>query len=344
MTPKSSRKAPGGHPGDPRSRPARAPPAPRISPKAPLSLPAISPAARTSVSPACPLVLGPPASKPTSRKSHGPESRHRRSAQCGQVDPVQRPNPDGGGPGRQLSVLHHRAERRRSGGARAAAGRAGRRSPGRRRSSPPGSPSSTSPAWCAARPRARGSATSSWPTSATATPSPWWRAASSTTEIAHVEGRIDPLADLDIIDTELMIADLDSLEKRVPALEKRAKGGNKEALARPAAGPGWPSEAPKRWAAGQRSVRVAEEDTEGLAHAPAAHHQTRPLRPPTSMRPRPEPATNTPPWWPSGRCAMAPQDGGDLGPDRERDRGCWILTSGPSSWRPWAWRNRASTA
>ncbi len=50
-------------------------------------------------------------------------------------------------------------------------------------------------------------------------------------EVTHVEGRIDPLADLDIIETELMLADLDSLERRLPALEKRAKGGDKEALA-----------------------------------------------------------------------------------------------------------------
>ena len=48
------------------------------------------------------------------------------------------------------------------------------------------------------------------------------------TDITHVEGRIDPIDDLDIIETELMIADLESLEKRVPALEKRAKGGDKE--------------------------------------------------------------------------------------------------------------------
>ena len=48
------------------------------------------------------------------------------------------------------------------------------------------------------------------------------------TDITHVEGRIDPLDDLDIIDTELMIADLESLEKRVNGLEKRAKGGDKE--------------------------------------------------------------------------------------------------------------------
>ena len=42
-------------------------------------------------------------------------------------------------------------------------------------------------------------------------------------DITHVEGRVDPIADLDIIETELMLADLESLEKRVPNLEKRAR-------------------------------------------------------------------------------------------------------------------------
>ena len=42
-------------------------------------------------------------------------------------------------------------------------------------------------------------------------------------DITHVEGRIDPISDLDIIETELMLADLESLEKRVPNLEKRAR-------------------------------------------------------------------------------------------------------------------------
>ncbi len=42
-------------------------------------------------------------------------------------------------------------------------------------------------------------------------------------DITHVEGRIDPIADLEIIETELMLADLESLEKRVPNLEKRAR-------------------------------------------------------------------------------------------------------------------------
>ena len=49
-------------------------------------------------------------------------------------------------------------------------------------------------------------------------------------DVTHVEGRVDPLSDLDIIETELMLADLESLEKRVTALEKKAKtGGDKEA-------------------------------------------------------------------------------------------------------------------
>ena len=47
-------------------------------------------------------------------------------------------------------------------------------------------------------------------------------------DVTHVEGRIDPLADLEIIETELMLADLESLEKRISNLEKRAKGGDKD--------------------------------------------------------------------------------------------------------------------
>jgi ribosome-binding ATPase len=50
-------------------------------------------------------------------------------------------------------------------------------------------------------------------------------------DITHVEGRVDPLSDLEIIETELMLADLESLEKRVVNLEKRAKTGDKESAA-----------------------------------------------------------------------------------------------------------------
>ena len=48
-------------------------------------------------------------------------------------------------------------------------------------------------------------------------------------EVTHVSDRIDPIADIDTIETELMLADLDSLERRLDALEKKAKGGDTEA-------------------------------------------------------------------------------------------------------------------
>jgi GTP-binding protein YchF len=48
-------------------------------------------------------------------------------------------------------------------------------------------------------------------------------------DITHVEGKVDPINDIETIETELMLADLDSLEKRVAPLEKRAKSGDKEA-------------------------------------------------------------------------------------------------------------------
>jgi hypothetical protein len=48
-------------------------------------------------------------------------------------------------------------------------------------------------------------------------------------DVTHVGGAIDPVRDAEIIETELMLADLDSLEKRLPNLQKRAKGGDKEA-------------------------------------------------------------------------------------------------------------------
>ncbi|CAM5770572.1 ribosome-binding ATPase YchF [Labrys miyagiensis] len=47
-------------------------------------------------------------------------------------------------------------------------------------------------------------------------------------DVTHVEGKIDPVADIETIETELMLADLDSLERRVVALEKKARGGDKE--------------------------------------------------------------------------------------------------------------------
>jgi ribosome-binding ATPase len=49
-------------------------------------------------------------------------------------------------------------------------------------------------------------------------------------DITHVEGRIDPVADADTVETELMLADLESVERRIAAMRKRASGKDVEAL------------------------------------------------------------------------------------------------------------------
>ncbi|PSJ58149.1 redox-regulated ATPase YchF [Pseudaminobacter soli (ex Li et al. 2025)] len=48
-------------------------------------------------------------------------------------------------------------------------------------------------------------------------------------DITHVEGRIDPVADAETVETELMLADLESLERRIVQIRKRAAGKDKEA-------------------------------------------------------------------------------------------------------------------
>jgi ribosome-binding ATPase len=48
-------------------------------------------------------------------------------------------------------------------------------------------------------------------------------------DVVHVEGHVDPIADIETVETELMIADLESLERRAAPLEKRAKSGDKDA-------------------------------------------------------------------------------------------------------------------
>jgi ribosome-binding ATPase len=48
-------------------------------------------------------------------------------------------------------------------------------------------------------------------------------------DVAHVEGSVDPVRDAELVETELLLADLASLERRVDGLTKRARGGDKEA-------------------------------------------------------------------------------------------------------------------
>ncbi len=49
-------------------------------------------------------------------------------------------------------------------------------------------------------------------------------------DITHVEGRIDPVADAETIETELMLADMESIERRLAALAKKLRGGDQETL------------------------------------------------------------------------------------------------------------------
>ena len=50
-------------------------------------------------------------------------------------------------------------------------------------------------------------------------------------EVTHVEGSVDPVRDAEIVETELLLADLEAMERRLVTTEKRAKGGDKEARA-----------------------------------------------------------------------------------------------------------------
>jgi ribosome-binding ATPase len=51
-------------------------------------------------------------------------------------------------------------------------------------------------------------------------------------DIVHVAGKVDPIADIETIDTELALADLESVERALQRVEKQAKAGDKEAIAR----------------------------------------------------------------------------------------------------------------
>ncbi len=82
-------------------------------------------------------------------------------------------------------------------------------------------------------------------------------------DVTHVEGRIDPVADAETIETELMLADLDSIERRLANLSRKLRGGDAEALvqdrllraALAALEDGRPA----------RSVTIAEEDAKAWA-------------------------------------------------------------------------------
>ena len=82
-------------------------------------------------------------------------------------------------------------------------------------------------------------------------------------DVTHVAGAIDPLRDAEIIDTELMLADLDSLERRLTGLVKRARGGDKEA--KDSLGLAERTAEALRAGRSARSVPIAEEERKAFA-------------------------------------------------------------------------------
>ena len=88
--------------------------------------------------------------------------------------------------------------------------------------------------------------------------------------VVHVEGSVDPLRDADIINTELMIADMESLEKRKKKEERAAKGGDKDAKL-------FVSLCERFLAAlnDEQPARTVEVDKEELGHVKQLHLLTR---------------------------------------------------------------------
>ena len=76
--------------------------------------------------------------------------------------------------------------------------------------------------------------------------------------VTHVENRIDPIADADTVETELMLADLESLEKRLDGTAKKAKQGDKESKERLALME--PAIAALRAGKAARTITVSDED------------------------------------------------------------------------------------
>ena len=78
------------------------------------------------------------------------------------------------------------------------------------------------------------------------------------TDVTHVEGRVDPLADAETIETELMLADIESIEKRLQNLSRKVRGGDKDAVQQERLLNSALTKLEKGFPA--RSVEVAEED------------------------------------------------------------------------------------
>ena len=139
---------------------------------------------------------------------------------------------DRGGSGRQLSVLHHRAQYRPRAGARPAAGRGW---PGSRKSAKV-VPTQLEIKDIAGlvRGASKGEGLGNKFLGAIREVDAILHVLRcfEDPDVTHVEGGVDPLRDAELIETELLLADLESLERQQDGLVKRARGQDKEAKAR----------------------------------------------------------------------------------------------------------------
>ena len=134
-------------------------------------------------------------------------------------------------------------------------------------------------------------------------------------DITHVEGSIDPARDAEVVETELMLADLDSLEKRLLAAQKKARGGDKESVAAVAL-----MEPLVAALQDGRPARTAIPRGPGGSGAPAATAdvETRALRLQCRGSRPPRPATRSPPRSRRARNRKAPA--ASSSPPRSRPR------------------------
>ena len=156
-------------------------------------------------------------------------------------------------------------------------------------------------------------------------------------DVIHVAGGVDPLRDIEIIDTELALADLESVEKALDRATRAAKVGDKKAAGAP--GPAGAGARPARpGAAGARpgpERRRAGRVARPLPAHRQAHHVHRQRgrgrlhRQPLPGRGARARGRRRAPWW--SRCAP---------PSRRRSSN-WRTTSAASSWPNWAWTSRA---
>ena len=150
-------------------------------------------------------------------------------AQRRQIDAVQRAHARADRR-RELSVLHHRSERRRRAGARSAPGAAGRHRAIPRRSCPTTVEFVDIAGLVAGASQGEGLGNQFLSHIREVDAIAHVVRCFESGDVIHVSGKVDPIADIEIIDTELALADLATLDKGLDRATKAAKSGDKDAI------------------------------------------------------------------------------------------------------------------